>query len=151
MNNGVQVDISRIEKCLDQLKPNQWRQATRNAFRKSMSIVQNAVKAAYRQTYPGRLWRDIHVSAFRSGKGAMVDLLYLKRRSKGDPLYHNFVMRFLNQGTQERQTKKGWSRGSVSGSHFFEQGVNSSMATAQATLMANLENALKKKIEQVNR
>lgn len=153
MNESIQVDISSVQRMFDALNPKQLASATRSAFGRSGRILLNAAKAAYRSMFPGSvLYRDMHMKAFRSGKGVMVDLIYTKRHQKGDPLYKSYVMKILEEGsykTGQRITAKGYNRGSLRGYHFFQQGVSGSMNQAQSDFQQNLESAMDRKIKQM--
>ena len=95
----IQVDTRGLESLFEELAPKQLRSASRSAFNKAGRIILNAAKEEYRSMFPGSvLEKDMHMKAYRSGKGVMVDLLYAKRHDKGDPLYKSYVMKILEVG-----------------------------------------------------
>lgn len=111
MNNvsSISVDIYGAQRAFDALTPQQLRSATRSAFRKSATVVKKSVQQEYRADFPGSiLYRDVHSKDFRSGKGAIIDLMYMRNHPKGDRLYKSFVLPMLSKGTIDRYV--GWYR-----------------------------------------
>ena len=154
MNESIQVDMSRVQKMFDELNPKQLASATRSAFGKSGRILLNAAKAEYRSQFPGSiLYRDMHMKAFRSGKGVIVDLLYTHGHQKGDAMYKSYVMKILEEGSYKtgvRSTARGYNRGSLRGYHFFQTGVSGAMNQAESVFLQNLEAAMDRKIKQMS-
>ena len=136
----------------DSLNSKQLVSATRSAFTKSLKIMLQAVKSSYDAAFPGSvLSKAIHAKAFRSGKGGIVDLIYVGKYSKGDQLYKSYILKMLNSGTAARSTSKGYYRGSISGRHFFTAGVNASESAAVNSLQQNIETAIQKKYEKLTK
>jgi len=135
------------------LKPDALVQVTKNAFSKSIKIMADAVKREYRSMFPGSAYyKAVHYKAFKTGKGAVVDINRFKRRRKGDPMYKSYVVRILELGsykTGERKTKKGWSRGVLTPRPFYAPGISASQQQAEASYMQNLDRAMAQKINQL--
>lgn len=151
-NSFVTVDVKGVKVMFDSLNSKQLVSATRSAFTKSLKIMLQAVKANYDAAFPGSvLSKAIHAKAFRSGKGGIVDLIYVGKHSKGDPLYKSYILKMLNSGTKTRTTSKGYYRGSISGKHFFQSGVSASETAAVNSLQQNIEAAIQKKYEKLSK
>lgn len=155
----IQVDTRQVEALFDRLEPKQLRSATRSAFNRAGRVMVNAAKAEYRSMFPGSVYyKDIHMKAYRSGKGVMVDLYYLKNHAKGDPLYKSYVLRILEVGNyktarRSRGNSKNGSRadrGKIRAYHFFQQGTESVIQQVNSQFTANLEQAMKKQIEKAS-
>lgn len=150
-NTAIEVNTSKMRELFDLLNPEQFRSASRSAFNKAGRTILNAVKANYQSMFPGSiLYKDIHMKAFRSGKGVMIDLLYTKGHSKGDPLYKSYVMKILELGsykTGNRETAKAYSRGTLGARQFFRPAVDSVKSTVESDLRAMLQQAMQKQVE----
>lgn len=145
----VTVDISQVQAAFDFLTPEKLRTATRSAFNAASGILQRSAQKEYRAMFPGSIiYKDIHKKAYRSGKGAMVDLIYVKKHAK------SYILPMLEQGnfeTRPRVTKDGKNRGNIfggkdyrqpswesNGARFFSRGVDSSINRAQDKLQTNI-------------
>lgn len=176
--SATSVDISKFMEAMNAMDSRNIRLATRRAFRLSASVVKKAVQSEYKNTYPGsQLWKDVHMKDFRSGKGAIIDILYTRKWPKSSPMYKSFVMPMLSGGTIERYSgtygagkKMGrasaWYnrkdgayegielssrlyRGRVEGSQFFKRGVDKSLSEAMASLQGNIEKAVVERAKKV--
>lgn len=151
MNETVKIEDSSVRLMLDYLEPRQLRSATRSAFGKAGRTILGAAKASYRSMFPGSaLYRGMHMKAYRSGKGVMVDLYYTKTASPGDPLYKSYVLKILELGsykTGNRTTRSGQSRGTLRAYGFFSRGVASSMPSAQSGFERDLMTAMQRQID----
>lgn len=161
----VKVDISEVQAAFDYITPEKLRTATRSAFNAAGGIMKRSVQKEYRSMFPGSvLYQDVHMKAFRSGKGVMVDLIYTRDFPKGHPLYKSFILPMLESGTIERYVndddgvrvskyydrdkgaysagvnlKQSNYRGRIAkGYKFFRQGVNSSIGRAQSKVETNI-------------
>ena len=170
---AIQVDTKRLEVLFNELDPKHLRYASRSAFNKAGRIILNGVKEEYRGMFPGSvLQKDIHMKAYRSGKGVMVDLLYTKRHSKGDALYKSYVMKILELGNYKgKRISKGnykayrpemssWSnqrwisaltaaradRGNIKAYHFFKKGTEATQERALQEINNLLEQAMQKQV-----
>lgn len=154
MDSSVIIDTEATQKAVEELSTRRMVNAFRAGFRKTNRIVLRSVQISYRAHFPGSvLYKDIHAKEFRSGKGAMTDLRYVKR-SKGKAkrvVSHAWVMRLLATGTAPRKayirmmTRHGcWglNRGAITPNAFFEEGAKASQAQAQADMQKNLEEAI---------
>lgn len=160
MDSSVIIDTEATEKALEGLSTKRMVNAFRGGFRKTNKIVTRAVQQSFRAHYPGSvLYKGIHAKEFRTGEGAITDLVYIKRvkgagnsRAKGASQVSKYwVARILATGTGPRQayikmrTRHGcWglNRGRIVGSGYFEEGVKASQAQAQADMQKNLEEAI---------
>ena len=169
-DTAIEVDVKGLENLFEELAPKQLRSASRSAFNKAGRIILNAAKEEYRSMFPGSvLEKDMHMKAYRSGKGVMVDLLYTKRHDKGDPLYKSYVMKILEVGNyktarvstgnykgRSTTSASAWvagraqaraNRGTLRAYHFFQNGTSSAKLQAQHEFNGLLEAAIQKQIQ----
>lgn len=162
---GIGVDASGVIRLMDALSPDELAQTTRQALRSTAAAIQKAVQREYRAQYPGSvLWRAVHMSAWRSGKGAEVDInpAWFRKYGKGDPLYRSYILPTLEQGnykTSPRRAKRNrnyrnysassFNRGNIAGTRFFRRGVESSVTAARIELQGKIENALARRINRL--
>lgn len=160
MEARLEIDTAAVEKAIEGLNTKQMVNAFRGGFRKTNKIVTRAVQQSFRAHYPGSvLYKGIHAKEFRTGEGAITDLMYIKRvkgagnsRAKGASQESKYwVARILATGTGPRQayikmrTRHGcWglNRGRMVGSGYFEEGVKASMKQAETDMQKNLEEAI---------
>lgn len=141
MKPKIEFSDAELQKAFNEMNPKTFRTAVKAGMRRSLNIIKRKAVANYKQEYPGSdLYKAIHAKVYRTGTGAMIDLIFLpKSRAKA------YVLRFLNAGTAMRATKEGYDRGFVSASNFFSDAVESTKSQAQAELMRNVNEAVVKK------
>ena len=69
------------------------------------------------------------------------DRAYLEARIS---IMKDFRMKFFEKGTTQRQTKKGYNRGSMVGKYFFKSAVESSQGSIEAAIQKSIDNSLSK-------
>ena len=99
-------------------------------------VLSNAVKELQQQvrsgmnTDPHQTYRAVRRMVYKSVLGGNINILDPRRSRSGstgsrtDQYFgadRAFILRFLNSGTQERTTKKGYRRGSISARGLFSQ------------------------------
>lgn len=142
MKPKIEFSDAELQKAFNELDPKTFRTAVKAGMRKSLNIIKRKAVANYKREYPGsNRYRGIHAKVYRTGTGAMIDLLFLKDDDEMRP----WVMRFQNKGTAMRATRKGYDRGFMPASDFFTEAVESTKGKAQAELMRNVNEAIVKK------
>ena len=142
MKASIEFDDQMVQRAFVALDPKTFRTAVKSGIRRSLNIVKRRVVANYKAAYPGSdRYKGIHMKVYRTGTGAMIDLIYLK----SDKALRSYVLRFQNKGTAMRVTKDGWDRGFMPASDFFSAGLEQSFSQAEITLQRNVEEAVVKK------
>lgn len=142
-----------LKEMADRLSPQNRKKALRIAMREGGSFVQKKVQTVYREAKPtSTLYNAIVLHLYPSGEGAIVRRAYIKGGSgklfeKNSDLYRAYILNFVEKGTGQRKTKKGYNRGGYKGIFFFRKGVNRARNTAinkiRAVLLAALEKQAK--------
>lgn len=147
MKAKMEIDDQLIQRAFVAMDPKTFRTAVKSGIRRSMNIIKRKVVANYKAEYPGsERYKGIHMKVYRTGTGAMIDLIYLK----SDKALRSYVLRFQNKGTAMRVTKDGWDRGFMPASDFFGSGVEQSYSQAESTLARNVDEAIVKKARKEN-
>ena len=142
MRPKIEFDDKELQRAFTEMAPKQFRTAVKAGMRKSLNIIKRRAVANYKREYPGsNRYKAIHAKVYRTGTGAMIDLLYLPKDDGVRP----YVLRFQNAGTAMRVTKAGYDRGFMSASNFFSEAVESTKDQAQNELMRNVNEAVVKK------
>lgn len=142
MRAKIEIDDQLVQRAFVAMDPKTFRNAVKSGMRRSLNIVKRKVVANYKAAYPGsERFRGIHAKVYRTGTGAMIDLIYLK----SDKELRSYVLRFQNKGTAMRATRDGRDRGFMPASNFFETGVEQSFSKAESTLARNVDEAVVKK------
>lgn len=85
------------------------------------------------------LYKDVKMFTYkRETLGANVSILDSRRWNRA------YILRFQNQGTKERRTEEGYSRGRLTARHFFEEGSAKGGRKAGRELRAKADAALVK-------
>lgn len=141
MKPKIEFSDAELQKAFSEMSPKTFRTAVKAGMRRSLNIIKRKAVANYKREYPGSdRYRDIHAKVYRTGTGAMIDLIFLRKSSA-----KAYVLRFQNAGTAMRVTKDGWDRGFMPASDFFSEAVESTKDQAQAELMRNVNEAVVKK------
>lgn len=151
----VTVDSSRINSFFNILDINndERKKAIKSALRKSVLIIRKqaqvnlvgAVPAAKTKgTGPNGeafkpLKNEINIAVYKNASGARVDMI--DRRKKGS---RAFLLKFFNQGTEPRATKRGQNRGIIEASSFFQNAVTAKKTEAEKSLEQNIIDMIKK-------
>ena len=142
MRAKIEFDDQMVQRAFVAMDPKTFRTAVKSGMRRSLNIIKRRVVANYKAAYPGsQRFRGIHMKVYRTGTGAMIDLIYLK----SDKELRSYVLRFQNKGTAMRVTKEGWDRGFMPASDFFGKGIEQSYNQADASLARNVDEAIIKK------
>lgn len=142
MKPKIEFSDAELQKAFSEMSPKTFRTAVKAGMRRSLNIIKRKAVANYKSAYPGSdRYKGIHAKVYRTGTGAMIDLLFLK----GDKEMRPWVMRFQNKGTAMRATRQGWDRGFMPASEFFSDAVESTKGQAQNELMRNVNEAVVKK------
>lgn len=146
---SVRFDIqdANLQKAFDGLKVGKLRTAMRSGLRKAMNPVKAAVWREYKAAYPGSTkYRVVSLKNYKRGIGVWLGLH--KVRPTDVDVQTLIAMRTLNRGADSRATRKGYNRGSIAGSGFFDNAVSGSMAgarsVAQREVMAAILNKARK-------
>lgn len=141
MRAKIEFDDKELQRAFTEMAPKQFRTAVKAGMRKSLNIIKRRAVANYKSAYPGSdRYKDIHAKVYRTGMGAMIDLLFLKKSAA-----KAYVLRFQNAGTAMRVTKAGYDRGFMPASDFFSEAVESTKDQAQNELMRNVNEAIVRK------
>lgn len=151
----VKVDSAQINKFFNDLNlnNNERKKAIKAALRKSVLIIRKQAQANLVSAVPaaktkgtGRngeafkpLKNEINISVYKNASGARVDMI--DRRRKGS---RAFLLKFFNQGTTERATKRGYNRGIIEASSFFQNAVTAKKTEAEKSLEQNIIDMIKK-------
>ena len=142
MRPKIEFSDAELQKALSEMSPKTFRTAVKAGMRRSLNIIKKKAVANYKAAYPGSdRYKYIHAKVYRTGTGAMIDLLFLKGNKEARP----YVLKFQNAGSKERGTKTGYYRGVMPASHFFSEAVESTKSQAQNELMRNVNEAIIKK------
>ena len=134
------LDLQRAFAAMD---PKTFKTTVKAGMRRSLNIIKKRVVANYKAAYPGSdRFKAIHAKVYRTGMGAMIDLIFLK----GDKELRPWVLRFQNKGATARVTRKGgYNRGDMPASEFFSSAVEATKGQAESTLARNVDEAIVKK------
>lgn len=138
----MEIDDAMVQKAFNSLDPKTFRNAVKAGMRKSANLIKAEAVRNYKSEYPGsERYKGIHMKVYRTGMGAMVDLIFLK----GDKELKPWVLRFQNKGTAMRATKAGYDRGFMPASGFFSDAVAAKKGQAESELARNVDEAVVKK------
>lgn len=151
----VIVDSNRINNFFNNIDLNndERKKAIKAALRKSVLIIRKqaqmnlvSVVPASKTKGTGRngetfkpLRNEINIAVYKNASGARVDMI--DRRKKGSRAY---MLKFFNQGTAERATKRGHNRGIINASYFFQNAVDAKKTEAEKNLEQNIIDMIKK-------
>lgn len=142
MKAKIEFSDADVQRAFAAMNPKTFRTAVKAGMRRSLNIIKRKAVANYKREYPGsNRYRAIHAKVYRTGTGAMIDLLYLPKDDGLKP----YVLRMQNAGTAMRATRKGYDRGFMSASEFFIEAVESTKNQAQNELARNVDMAIVKK------
>ena len=168
-SEGVAIDDREARRMLDALDAKALRAAAGEAVRKAALKVRRGVQEKVKAVagagrgkdyfrargfgrlrmvktssgwhHTGPLYKDVKMFTYRKNRPAGANVSLLNRKGKWNRAY---VLRFLNQGTEERVTDDGKRRGRVTGRHFFEAGVRATRNAAEGQIRGDLYRAIRK-------
>lgn len=132
-----------LQRAFNAMEPKTFKTAVKAGMRRSLNIIKKRAVANYKAAYPGsNRHKAIHAKVYRTGTGAMIDLIFLK----GDKELKPWVLRFQNKGATARVTRKGgYNRGDMPASEFFSSAIEATKGQAESTLARNVDEAVIKK------
>lgn len=138
-----------VQKALDKMTAAQLRPILRAGTRKGMVVVRNQVVSNYKKIFPGsQKWRAIWAKNYakKNKIGAYVSLHKLNPKYDiGNPR----LLRWLDLGTYERETKKGYNRGMMDDTGFFGKAVEAKMNQAEAVASKYINEGIRKKAQKL--
>lgn len=142
MRAKIEFSDADVQRAFSAMDPKTFRTAVKNGLRRTANIIKKQAVSNYKAAYPGsERFRGIHMKVWRTGMGAMVDLIFLK----GDDALRPWVLRFQNKGSVQRATKKGYNRGVMPSSNFFSDAVAEKKSQAENDLARLVDEAVVKK------
>lgn len=146
MSDFISVDIQDTLQKLNVTKE-QVAGAVRHGVSDSANIIREQTKSNLLSTglnvtasrhYSSPLIEGVKAYMWRDMPVAIVHIMGDNRVNDG-----TWRLRFFESGTKERFTRKGFSRGSISGRHFFEQAVQGKQAVVESIVNHAIENNMK--------
>ncbi|WP_455671694.1 hypothetical protein [Phocaeicola sp.] len=150
----VKVDSDKVNAFFNALDLNnkERKKAIKAALRKSVLIIRKQAQTNLISAIPsaktkgehnGKVFKplknEINITVYKNASGARVDMI--DRRKNGSRAY---ILRFFNQGTEERATKKGHNRGSIKATNFFANAVAAKKTEAEKSLEKNIIEMIQK-------
>ena len=159
----VDIDTREAERMFDALDVKSMRKTLKSSVRRGALTVRRSVQSEVKSRFgtgrtgfvrakgKGRLkavnvrgilrvarplYKDVKMFVYKKALGANVSIL------NGRYWNRAYILRFLNQGTDERKTDKGYRRGRLKGLHFFEPSAESGQKKADKELRADLDKAI---------
>jgi hypothetical protein len=146
MNVSLDIKDEALQRAFDGMKVGQLRTAIRSGLRKAMTPVRTAVRREYKSIYKGS--KRINLAAIKNyKKGIGVWLGLYKVKPSEQEIQSLIALRSLNRGTVNRATSKGYNRGAIEGSQFFDNAVIGAMGSAEAAAQREVTNAIMKKAQ----
>lgn len=144
----ISVDMTDFNKMVENLNAKEIKRAIRQPLNKVARTYRNSILSSMHSTgYNISAENDRYISkkAFiypkeydgKSGARAAIS----KTRKPGAKAY---VLKFLNAGTIDRRTKKGYYRGKIQATNFFDSGANAVNAPAEEELKKAVEDQIVK-------
>lgn len=152
MNNGdIRVDDTQVIKALSRLSWKQMNSAYRKGMKKALDPILKQTKANLRSSgiknvnkpYISKKTGKKYKSMLQGVKSSV----YIGNTEDSFGKVHlmgEFRLKFFEMGTSERQTRKGWKRGSIKPKWFFRQAVDQKGQEAVDNLDENIRDAILK-------
>jgi hypothetical protein len=140
----IDVDSSQVDNLLDKLDDDDLRRGIIfKAVKAGAKVLQNTTKNYFKSSVGAAASHTSpYIKApFYEGVIMKGDRAYLEARVS---IMKDFRMKFFEKGTTQRQTKKGYNRGSMVGKYFFKSAVESSQGSIEAAIQKSIENSLSK-------
>ena len=135
----LEINDERLRKMLNDLSQKELEKVGKTGVRKILLFVRKGIQRSLRSKIKderksrlvkskrisgvyiryGPLYKDVKISVRKTSFGGSVSLLASRKKTN-----RSHVLRFLNQGTEDRKTKKGGKRGKIAPMKFFQEGVN---------------------------
>lgn len=141
-----EFESAQLDALFSELNAKQLRSAWKAGMRPSAKVIQAGVLSELSTSHPNaaKYSKEVGVKIFSKGGGFSVGLTGVQvRMSSSKDGYvangeHLYILRWLSAGTKERQTKKGYNRGHITGSGFFARGVEKSIRPAMERLGSDI-------------
>ena len=132
-----------LQRAFNAMEPKTFKASIKAGMRRSLNIIKKRAVANYKAAYPGsNRHKAIHAKVYRTGTGAMIDLIFLN----GDKELKPWVLRFQNKGATARVTRNGgYNRGDMPASEFFSSAIEATKGQAEKELARNVNEAVIKK------
>lgn len=150
-----EIDNSQWDALFGGLTASKLRAAWKAGLRPSAQTIERGVLAELQGKHPNayKYNKEVRIKIFSKGGGYRVNLSqgqlsFAPSKKTGELISysHLYILRWLSGGTAERYTKKGWRRGSVVGSHFFELGVDNTLEPALDRIADDLTASFQKAV-----
>lgn len=150
----VEVDNSQVNALFEGLSAAKMRAAWKAGLRPSAQTIERGVLAELQGKHPNayKYGKEVRIKIFSKGGGYRVGLsqgqisMAPSKSGKLIAYSHLYILRWLSGGTAERYTKKGWRRGYITGSHFFESGVDNTLEPALDRIAGDLTSSFQKAV-----
>lgn len=152
MNNGdIRVDDTQVIKALSRLSWKQMNKAYKNGMKKSLDPILKQTKANLRSSGIKNVNKP-YISKktgkkYKSMMQGVKSSVYIGNTEDSFGKVHimkEFRLKWFEMGTSERQTRKGWKRGSIKPKWFFRQAVDQKGQEAVDNLDENIRDAILK-------
>lgn len=144
--NNIRFDDNGFSIFLNEVRPNKIKSALKSGMRKSLGIIKRQAVSNLRQVTPNYKKKDkwgltlqggILVKVNKDGLGGRAEIM--GRGGKA-----NFKLKFFENGTKTRKTRKGYNRGQMKTTPFFTPAVNSTKSQVHEALQTNLDESLRR-------
>jgi len=154
MSAEFECNIERVYDQFKKLSTQEMRRALRTGIRKGILMLRNQARKTFRSMFPSgavrnvkytdRLIDGIRATKVKEHNSEMVGyVLATSNRRMGSGSYR---LVFLEGGTVDRQTRKGYNRGRITASYFF----TSAIASNQLRYKSVVVNEIQKTIDKIN-
>lgn len=157
-NTEFTTNMDEVYEKFIKLNVREMGRALKAGVRKGLLLIRNKARQRFRALFPSGakqnpLYRDKLIDGIRATKvqddkkdGVKGYVLITSNRRTGSGSYR---LVFLEGGTVQRHTRKGYNRGSIAASYFFTSAVNSNQNTYKETVINEIDKAVNK-INQAN-
>ena len=148
-----ETNMSEVYEKFIKLNTKEMGRALKSGVRKGLLFIRNKTRAKFRSLFPSGSkvnpkYRDKLIDGIRATKvkddkkdGVKGFVLITSNRKTGSGSYR---LVFLEGGTVERKTRKGYNRGSITASYFFTSTVNQNEDNYRKTVVKELDKAVDK-------
>jgi len=157
-NTEFTTNMDEVYEKFIKLNVREMGRALKTGVRKGLLLIRNKARQRFRALFPSGtkqnpLYRDKLIDGIRATKvqddkedGVKGYVLITSNRRSGSGSYR---LVFLEGGTVQRYTRKGYNRGSIAASYFFTTTVDSNQGQYDETVLRELDKAIDK-INQAN-
>ena len=157
-NTEFTTNMDEVYEKFIKLNVREMGRALKTGVRKGLLLIRNKARQRFRALFPSGtkqnpLYRDKLIDGIRATKvrddkkdGVKGFVLITSNRRPGSGSYR---LVFLEGGTVQRFTRKGYNRGSIAASYFFTTTVDSNQGRYGETVLRELDKAVDK-INQAN-